>query len=291
MNHQNLVYKIIDLISSLQIHVRARRDAGLFDIAYSIETFIAEVFKITEGLRLDNKNQIKVNFPAIDLADDSRGVAVQVTLRVTTAKWQETIAKFHESNLDKSYDDLRIIGFCESVHPRVLPKGVVVEGIGHLLTRIKSLPTNNLIELEHFLRQSFDYSQIFPIQDEHCFNIVFKVINRDALRHLGMSEGSYEDMALGLKEAREMMLVGALPKKNLFAKPLSRHSSEYIKLFESVDEQFSIILSEVNKSKRGSMFDLDDIARGRIDACKRQISDLINTFCQSKGWSQRISTR
>ena len=289
MQHQNYLNAITSLISALQQHVQTRYDAALYDISASVEVLVSEVYRVTDGLQLTNKNQILVTFPAIDLADELNGVAMQVTANVTTQKWKETINKFEKHNLDKIYKRLYIVGFCKAVRPRTLASYVTVEGPQAFLGKLRTLQTDALIQIEKLLRESYDFSALSPLKDEHCFGVVLKVINRDAIRH-GMSvEGSYDDMAQGLREIREIITVGRITNKNIFAKPLYQYSSPYSDALTKIDLNISKILGELNRARRGPRhYSLTQRAARLIDSWKEQIISDTNDICQKLGRKERL---
>ncbi len=289
MQHQNYLNAITSLISALQQHVQTRYAAALYDISASVEVLVSEVYRVTDGLQLTNKNQLSVTFPAIDLADDLNGVAMQVTANVTTQKWKETINKFERHNLDKIYKRLYIVGFCNAVRPKTLPTYVTVEGPQDFLGKLRTLQTDALIQIEKLLRESYDFSALSPLKDEHCFGVVLKVIDRDAIRHGMKVEGSFDDMAQGLKEIREIITVGRITNKNIYAKPLSQYSSPYGDALAKIDLSISKILAELNRARRGPHhYSLTQRAMRLIDSSKEQIISDTNDLCQKLGRKERL---
>lgn len=59
-----------------------------------LEVLCAQLFKDVEVGDFINMNQIKVNFPAIDLADDAKSIAIQATPNATPAKIKKAITAF-----------------------------------------------------------------------------------------------------------------------------------------------------------------------------------------------------
>jgi hypothetical protein len=289
MKHQNYLNAVTSLVSALQHHVQARYDAALYDISASVEVLVCEIYRITDDLNLKNKNQISVTFPAIDLADDANRVAMQVTANVTTQKWKETENKFNAHGLRQHYDHLYIVGFCKAVRPKQLPGYISVEGPSEFLGKIRVLPTSALAELERLLRESYDFSMLSPLRDEDCFGVVLKVLDRDAIRHVMCVEGSYDDMAQGLKEIREIIMVGQISNKNIFAKPATQYTPPYSGVLAFIDLNISRILAELNKSRRGHHYYLTERQSRFIDITKREIISEVNAFCERLGRTERIS--
>ena len=286
--HQFVLNTVIDLLAALRVHAETNGSAGLYDIASSVEVLVARITNIVNGLNLMSRNQIKVNFPAIDLADGSKRIAVQVTLNVTTEKWKQTVATFEKHDFRKVYDSLRIIGFCSSVKPRKLPSYVTVEGPEDLLGTIKTLETEDLEALEKLLRTNFDFSRFSPLTDEHCFGVVLSVVTRSAIRHMTPVEGDYDKMILGLNAVTDIITGGSLPDKSHYAKPLTKYSDPYKQLLRFIEERVSEITAEVNRSRVHGICDLGANGREKVDLLKMSIIDSVNTFCMEMNRSERI---
>ena len=78
-------------ISLLQLYILNRQKAGFKDMERMLEALCSQTFKAVEIGNFVNMNQIKVNFPAIDLADDEKSIAIQVTSNASPAKIKKTI--------------------------------------------------------------------------------------------------------------------------------------------------------------------------------------------------------
>lgn len=288
MIHQDLINKIASLIAALQRYAATKVDMGQFDVGASVEVLIGQVLAVTEGLTIVNKNQIRVSFPAIDLADDTKRIAIQVTTNVSTKKWKETVKKFHDHNLDAAYDTLRIIGFCEAVKPRACPANVLVQGPEAILGTLKTLRIETLSKLEADLRNSFDFSKLSPLSDKDCFGVVLSVLDRDAIRHYTCVEGSFHDFSSALKEIREIINTGQVKGKHFFAKPLSQYSPPYEDLLHTVDLEISSMLAELNRARRDAHYYLTEAQKLKIDRAREKIISTVNKFCETCGFSRRI---
>jgi hypothetical protein len=286
--HQDLVNRVASLIAALQHYVTVNTDTGLNDVCSSLEILISEMLQITEDLNLTRLNLFQSNFPAIDLADSKRGIAVQVTSNVTSAKWKDTVAKFAAHGLNAHYTQLRIIGFCKAVKPRALPAHVTVQGPQAFLAGLKSLDVAQLTKLESLLRTSYDFSKLNPLHDKDCFLVVLRVLDRDALRHFTIVEGSYTDFSHALKEIKEVINAGSIPSKGIYAKPLSQYSSPYEALLSNVDLQLSQMLAEVNRARQGHNYCLTYQQKQMIDRSRSSIIQEVNDFCKGQGIAHEI---
>jgi hypothetical protein len=288
MVHQASVGKVTVLIAAMQHHVAANHAAGFNDIAASVEELIAKILGITDDLKLKNMNLIQANYPAIDLADDERKVAVQVTSDVTSEKYRETLSKFEAHGLFARYPNLKIIGFCKAVKPREMPAHVQVHGPEFFLGAIRSLGQDQLDELEQILRKSYDFSKLQPLRDEHCFSVVLRVLDRDAIRHYTNVEGSYSDFSKAIKEIKSIINAGMIEGKAIYAKPISQYADDYQSVLYEVDHRLGQMLAEVNRSKQGSIYCLTGDQRIVIDRAREEIIYLINGFCEQKRFPNRI---
>jgi hypothetical protein len=282
MLQQALVGNITSLIAALQNYVTAQSDAGFRDVSSPIEVWVKNILNITEGLNLENVNLIKENFPAIDLADNAKRVAIQISSNVTHKKWSETCVKFSSNKLGERYSSLRVIGFCSAVRARNCPSWVQVEGPSVLLRGLKTLEVSQLEALEHCLRNSYDFSKLNPLKDKDCFLAVLSVLNRDALRHSTRIEGSYADAVDGLKEIKEIITCGTLKQKRIYAKPLSQYSEPYSALLQEVDGLLSQVIAEINRAKMDGprpFYCLNQRQKAVVDSLRGTIMQRINQFC------------
>lgn len=286
--HQDSVSRITSLVEALQKYVSANTSSGLNDVASSLEVLVTEILLITEGLKLTNLNLLHSNFPAIDLADSMRGIAIQVTSNVTSDKWKKTVDKFLEHRLDASYNELRIIGFCEAVKPRNMPPYLRVQGPTALLSGLKNLKIGQLKKLESLLRESYDFSRLSPLRDEDCFRVVLNVLDRDAIRHYTCVEGSYPDLVSALKEIKQIITAGSIPAKEIYAKPLSQYSTEYEEILRSVDLNLAQMLAEVARAKRDDYYYLTFEQKKKVDASRSSIICEVNDFCKRHGIAREI---
>jgi hypothetical protein len=288
MIHQERIGKITSLIAALRQHVKTQSDVGFNDVSASIELWVKQILAITEGLDLQNQNLVHMNFPAIDLADKKRQIAIQVTSNVTPKKWVDTVRKFKAHGLDKVYTSLRIIGFCSAVKPRSCPPFVVVQGPSCLLAPLRTLAIAQLEALEELLRASYDFSKLNPLSDRDCFASVLNVLDRDALRHSTRVEGSYERAVRGLYEIKEVITCGTVTGKAIYAKPIGQYSEPFSAMLKMLDRNLSQMLAELHRGRRGKHYDVDERQKARIDAIRYRIVQEVNQFCVRNNFRRQI---
>lgn len=101
--------RITELFGAFAFMAKAHSAAGKTDFNKVTETVLIPLFKDLFNLPdLKNMNAEKQNYPAIDLADDVRGVAFQVTATADSQKIKDTLTKFASHKLYERYPRLII---------------------------------------------------------------------------------------------------------------------------------------------------------------------------------------
>ncbi len=118
-----LATNISDRLVELAQKVKVRSRANLTDANSAIEPIICRLFNALFGWQLINLNVERLNFPAADLGDRARKIAVQVTNEESSGKIAYTVQKAQEHNLGIEFD-LLIVFFLLQRKPG-LPKNFV----------------------------------------------------------------------------------------------------------------------------------------------------------------------
>jgi hypothetical protein len=82
---------------------------GRTDINNECEDIFKEILNIIYDLNLENMNEVKINYPAIDLGDEKNKVCYQITSNVSKKKIDETIKKFDDHKLYRKFDEINIL--------------------------------------------------------------------------------------------------------------------------------------------------------------------------------------
>ena len=114
---------ISDRLAELAVKVKVRSRASLTDANRILETVAARLFNALFGWELVNLNTEQANYPAADLGDRARRVAIQVTNEEGGDKITRTVDKAIEHKLGAAFDRL-IVFFLLAKKPG-LPKGFV----------------------------------------------------------------------------------------------------------------------------------------------------------------------
>lgn len=101
--------EILMYLSVLRYIFKSRSKMGLYDLNKKAEPFFRQLINLTYFWDLQNLNTIQTNYPAIDLGDTVKRVCVQVTAENKSSKIKNTINKFVEKQLYKSYERIIIL--------------------------------------------------------------------------------------------------------------------------------------------------------------------------------------
>lgn len=104
-----LVNQINEYMSIMKYYIEFNNDLGNSDINKQSEDFYCGLLNIIYGLELQNLNELKVNFPAIDLGDKKNRVCYQITATSEITKIKETLNAYRKYQLYKEYDEINIL--------------------------------------------------------------------------------------------------------------------------------------------------------------------------------------
>jgi hypothetical protein len=281
----NLTHDIV----LVQYYIDINQQAGFSDMTRLLEALSIKLFHATHDLNLKNKNLLHPNFPAIDLADDSARTAVQVTTNADAKKIRHTLKMFESHNLKTGYDSLIIFGFNNCSKLKDLPTYCSVLRPSDLVSIITDKNDENLVQTIVDAQQHTDFSRLHPYDDLNCLEIVLRHLDRNAVKHLMIREGSYKDMVNALNEISELISKGTINRKSKgksvdnFDNPKIR---DFLIAIRHLVGEIVAIVNE-NRSSDGSYFDLT-LSMGTIDKKKQKIIDLSNFIAQEVGSKLRI---
>lgn len=145
---------------------------NLNDICIHSETFFCNLLNLTFGYHLRNVNYSVDNYPAIDLADEDNGIAIQVTCDNTSDKIKQTLEKFFKNNQHAKYNTLQILIVGKNKKKYTtqfkVPDGFNFSVKDHILDSndlIKEISTKSLDQLEDIY--AFLYKQLLPSNGYH----------------------------------------------------------------------------------------------------------------------------
>jgi hypothetical protein len=109
MRQQQLLNEARDLLAQFVSRVKGSTAMGHTDINVISETFLTELFREVFALpALRNLNQDRRNFPGLDLADDTAGVAYQITATTDISKIKASLETSINAGLHVRYPRIRV---------------------------------------------------------------------------------------------------------------------------------------------------------------------------------------
>jgi hypothetical protein len=100
---------IVMKLSVLRYVFASNAKQGRFSLNKDAESFFGSVLNIIHGWNLKNSNVSSVTAKAIDLADKTNRICVQVTSDNGSPKIKKTIKSFIEENMESDYDRLIVL--------------------------------------------------------------------------------------------------------------------------------------------------------------------------------------
>ena len=168
VNLQKCQTKIAELVARFVTEIKGETAMSRTDPNRVAESVLVPLFRIVYGYqRLRNLNHTdRVNFPGIDLADDTAGVAFQVTATSTSSKIKETLRTFSEAKFYERYSHLIVYilterqqsysgrGFEKYIDGRfTFDKTEDIRDYRHLLRAVERLPLEEALNVLSILEQ------------------------------------------------------------------------------------------------------------------------------------------
>lgn len=103
LKETEIIKEIIDIFSREKMNIQSQCKAGLFDDNKYWENIIKYLMNVIYGFDLKNLNEVQINYPGIDLGDQSEKIGVQVTETKTSAKLVRSLDKVLENKVYEVY--------------------------------------------------------------------------------------------------------------------------------------------------------------------------------------------
>lgn len=98
--------KIVHILSVFKNEIEAKASANLLDDNVLSENLIKDLLNECMGWNLVNLNSEQSNFPGIDLGDQERRIAVQITSTKTSKKIEDSLKTIIRNKVDESYTEI-----------------------------------------------------------------------------------------------------------------------------------------------------------------------------------------
>jgi len=289
MTEKQKLDEIISLITFLQNYIQNNVKQSFTDLTFNLETVIMDFFNVFENdnEKYENVNFLQHNYPAIDLVNKHKNIAVQVTTNADLRKVKKTIETYKMHNLN--YTSLVIIGFVKATK-KTLPN-VKIYTSDYLVKLAKQGTSNQKDDLYEILKRQIPWNSLSPLDDKLCYDIVFDVINRSAVRDYTICEGDFNKMVDGLYEIKEIITTGVIKGKSIRAKALVEYSDKVKEQLREIEFNVSSIIQicNANKNKRGADFVcLNQEETKQIDNLKEKIIKKSNELAKMLGINKTI---
>lgn len=240
-----------------------------------------------DSAKYENVNFLQHNYPAIDLVNKSKNIAIQVTTNADLRKVRKTIATYQKHNLN--YTSLIIIGFVKATKS-TLPN-VKIYNSNYLIELAKKANSSQKDELYEILKRQIPWNSLSPLDDKLCFDVVFDVINRSAIRDYTICEGDFNKMVDGLYEIKEIITTGDIKRKSIRAKALVEYTDKVKNQLSEIEFLVSSIIQICNSNKNQRNSDFVCLTRqetDKIDNLKENIIRKTNTLADELQLNKQI---
>lgn len=187
---QEYIDAIKGKLTWLETTVRIRAAEGRTDFNKEMEDVVCKVLNLVCGYKLVNMNRLKKNHPAIDLGDETHGIAVQVTSTGTGEKVNHTLQMFEKHGLSEQYQQLIIFVIGKDTSGMKVKSGVIEDSVkwsiwdfAALKAQIDRLGADRFEDLKaiyEYLEREYPTPEpgrictfepgMYPVYLEHCLN-------------------------------------------------------------------------------------------------------------------------
>nr|WP_254217508.1 SMEK domain-containing protein [Burkholderia multivorans] len=168
--------QVIDELTAVSHQVQSRAGLQLYDLNRYLEDFLKDILNIVLDCNLKNLNEERSNNPGLDLGDDKKGIAFQVTSTKSSEKVNKTLdnAIDHKATFPTIY--VLILGAKQgsyTLDPELAkPFGFTAEehiwDMEDVLKKVMSLPINRLQDLHDLVSKEVARVKIeLEVPDKH----------------------------------------------------------------------------------------------------------------------------
>lgn len=189
--------KISQYLSVIKNNIEYENINGYYNIDRKMEDIVAKLLELVYGYKLKNTNDIYPNYPAIDLADDERKIAVQVTADNSIEKINRTFETFINSKEKLTSKYNRIIFFMtKGKLPKYDGRKIRSKGIefdkktdiidySDIINEIADYTNEKLYPIANFLENQYVskmVKKIYEVKKIECKDITDNYIERKVIQ-------------------------------------------------------------------------------------------------------------
>lgn len=269
LTQKNLADECVRLCTLVVTYAQIAGDAGFTDNHKALEELVREVYSETDGLNLINTNAIKSNYPAIDLVDDAKKVAVQVTSTANAKKVNHTVKQWAKAR--KGGYRLVVVGVVKGGSSR--KKQVTVTTLAKLVAKTSTMPIARLTSVVAILKKHINPQTYTLTTDKACVSNLLDYLDRGAIRDPDYLEGSYDKMYASLEMCKGYLISGKSDKYPIAVKPLTQYQDGIKKVLRAIEQDISRIMSICDKNRgMDQIISLQPAHTNEIDDLKNKIS-------------------
>jgi hypothetical protein len=296
MEHLQLLHKIIQQFTHWRTYTELSSAILLNDVNNTNENLVALILNKINGWKLNNLNSAIVNYPAIDLGDESNGIGVSVTATDTSTYIKDKIAKnikhkvyekypkhfFFITTKKKNYStDFNTEG------KYTFDKDSNILDIEDVLKSVKEITEENtLIEILKILK-----SNVFKLKGQFIEDITpqdiakvlkeFSTQNPDLIKNISASIKAIRRTDFPLKNKINNLSEGYIKLIQQESLPFFEQFVNFLKQFENREFKkiYYNIASDLQKIilvKRGDFEQFDQIFETIEATCKEQVPNLLS---------------
>lgn len=289
MTDQQKLNEIISLLTFLQKHIQNYVDQSFTDLTFNLENVIKDYLNVFEkdDELYENINSLKHNYPAIDLINKAKNIALQVTTNGDLRKVRKTLDTYAKHKI--TYSELVVIGFVKATKSTL--SNVAVYGVEYLIGLAKFGSSAQKDKVYDILQRQIPWNSLNPMDDKQCFDVVFDVINRSAIRDYTVCEGNFDRMLDGLSEVKEIITTGKIQHKSIRAKALVEYTAPIKKQLSEIEFHVSEIIQICNANKNQYHSNFICLTRqetDKIDELKEKIINKTNELANNFGLHKNI---
>jgi SMEK domain len=222
--------EIVDEFSSISAQVKLRNKLALTDLTVHAENFFRDVLNAILKSNFRNLNSERSNEPGLDLGDDLKRMAVQVTSTATAAKANKTLEKVTDEQA-KQFDKIVVL---------IIGKRQGSYKLDDTLAAKYKFTEDNIWDLDTLARKAIDL-EIQDLQSLH------RIVRQNVVRlkvdlEIPDEDGNYPTSGFEMWERR------VSPKVGSGAQFLEFYESEYEKMKDSEAEKVRAAIKELART-------------------------------------------
>jgi len=228
---QHLATRIADRLNVVASQLKTRSRASFTDSNHTLEFLMVRFFNALFGWEMVNLNAGKANFPAADLGDRGRRIAIQITSEESSSKIAKTTNTAVEHRLDKQFDQL-IIFFLLTVDWTTLG-----EYLDHVVRRGSAVNVASFVGATTVRVHVVDYDDRPPTAEEF---VRMRALVRTAMEEGALGVGSSLIYAPAFYAGTDELVALCEEAGRFGGSYISHLRSEGNRLLEAVDELIDI---------------------------------------------------